>query len=87
MQNHAVDETTETLLAALRRNLQFPPDEEPFPFDTNIWELGLDSIAAINLLIDLEGSFGIVFPAELLTEETFRTAATLDRAIRLLIQS
>ncbi len=75
------------LVAALRENLKSAPDGEPFPFDRNIADFGLDSLAAISLLIDLERAFGIVFPASLLTEETFRTAATLEKAILMLTES
>lgn len=86
MQEQATDRTRKMLVAALRQNLKSAPEEEPFPFDRNIADFGLDSLAAISLLIDLERSFGVVFPAALLTEETFRTAGTLEKAIRMLTE-
>jgi acyl carrier protein len=53
--------------------------------DKPLDELGLDSMGAVNLLLDLEDSFEISFPGSLLTEETFRTAANLHTAVRSLV--
>jgi acyl carrier protein len=50
--------------------------------DSKLSDLGLDSIRAIDLLIDLEETFGITFPDLMLNAETFRSAATLEEAIR-----
>ena len=43
-------------------------------FETTLKDMGLDSMASIELLLELEDQFDIVFPDELLTEETFSTA-------------
>jgi acyl carrier protein len=43
----------------------------------SLFDLGLDSTAVIQLMIDIEGLFGITFPDELLTAETFETASSL----------
>lgn len=40
-------------------------------------DLGLDSMEAIQLLIDVEDAYGVSFPDSLLTAETFSTAGTL----------
>lgn len=45
--------------------------------NTELKDLGLDSLASIELLLDLEEHYEIAFPDELLTEETFSTASTL----------
>ncbi|MEI3896109.1 MULTISPECIES: phosphopantetheine-binding protein [Bacillus] len=50
-------------------------------FETTLKDMGLDSMASIELLLELEDQFDIVFPDELLTEETFSTAKTLWESI------
>lgn len=70
----------------VRGHLRFLDTTDPLPPDANLRELGLDSLAAIDLLLDLEQTFGVVFPEELLTEETFRTARSIARAVARLTQ-
>ena len=70
----------ENLWRILRTHLRFEDDEE-IPMDVRLEELGLDSMGAINVLLDIEDTFDVSFPDELLTEETFRTASSLRDAI------
>jgi acyl carrier protein len=42
---------------------------------------GVDSLAMIELLVVIEDTFGIEFPDELLTGQTFRTPASLWSAV------
>lgn len=44
-------------------------------------DLGLDSMSAIDLVLDIEDRLGIVFPDELLVAETFETAMTLQTVV------
>jgi acyl carrier protein len=55
--------------------------------DEDLGKLGLDSMAAINLLVDLEQEFGIQVPDSLLTPETFATGRSLEDTIRRLLQT
>ena len=87
MGNMTPDEISEKLLVVLREHLRFVSDDQAFPMGTNLEKLGLDSMSAINLLLNLEQIFEIVFPDEMLTAETFRTGTTLEEAVRLLINS
>jgi acyl carrier protein len=48
-------------------------------------DLGLDSMGAIDLLLDLEQAFDVVFPDELLTDETFRSVRSLAAALQTLV--
>jgi acyl carrier protein len=59
MGNTTADEITGKLLAVLRQHLRFLSDNQEFPMDTDLDKLGLDSMSAINLLLDLEQTFGI----------------------------
>lgn len=44
-------------------------------------DLGLDSMSAIELVLDIEDTLGVVFPDELLVIETFQTALTLQAVV------
>jgi acyl carrier protein len=80
------DELTDKIHAALRPHLRFLEAGQPIPMNEGLGKLGLDSMAAINLLFDLEQALGIKIPDSLLTAETFETAAALEEAIRPLAQ-
>ena len=65
----------------LRPNLKFHAADAPLEPDQNLGELGLDSLASINLLFDLETEFGVTIPDEALDENTFATLANLEAVI------
>ena len=44
-------------------------------------ELGLDSMQAVELLLDLEDELGIVLPDDAMTAETFATPGSLKAAV------
>lgn len=69
----------------LRRHLRLVAADEPIPFESELVAIGLDSLETINLLVDIEATFGISVPGALLTPETFRTPATLERAVAPLV--
>jgi acyl carrier protein len=52
----------------------------PITADTQLRELGLDSMQAIELMFALEDTFGLQLPDEALVEDTFRTAGNLWNA-------
>lgn len=79
------DQVTEKLLMILNKQLKFSEDAQSIPMEKTLESLGLDSMGAINLLLDIEDEFNISFPGEMLNEETFRTAASLREAVQLLI--
>jgi acyl carrier protein len=69
----------------LRRHLRGIAPDAPIAFDADLVTIGLDSLGTINLLLDLEETFGVSFPSTLLNTETFRTPATLERALGSLV--
>jgi acyl carrier protein len=75
------DPLAEKLLGILSKHLKLVDNAYAIPMEQRLDELGLDSIGAINLLLDLEDNFTISFPDFMLTEETFRTPATLYKAV------
>ena len=54
---------------------------------TELVRLGLDSMSAISLLLDLEDAFKITFPRDMLDPKIFRTGDTLLAAVRRLVES
>ena len=49
------------LSAVLTRILERPPAEDAIPLDINLRKLGLDSLKAIAMLVEVESTFGTSF--------------------------
>jgi acyl carrier protein len=75
----------EVFLGILYSHLKQVGDGDSLTMESNLYVLGLDSMAAVNLLLDLEEIFGVVFPDTFLTESTFETPMALKLAIVSLI--
>lgn len=71
----------ESLREVLVNYLRNVPDDVDWDTVT-LSELGLDSMSAIDLVIDIEDTFGMEFPADLLVRETFASFTALESAIR-----
>ena len=71
----------EAFLGILCSHLQQTGGGDSLTMESNLYVLGLDSMAAVNLLLELEEIFGVVFPDTLLTESTFETPMALKSAI------
>ena len=79
-------EIDRTLQECLRRHL--PPSSDPeIDMSEELLLLGLDSMSAIGLLMDVEETFGIKFPDDMLDPEVFHSGATLAKAVRELTES
>ena len=71
----------ERLFSLLRPHLRFlPPGKELQPGDS-LGSLGLDSMASIDVLMDIESQLGVVIPDEAITVDTFATPGGLLEAI------
>ena len=68
-----------TFMSILTRHLRYL-DGELTP-DASLRALGLDSMASVALMVDLEDAFGVTLPDRLVTMETFANAGTLWQAI------
>jgi acyl carrier protein len=79
------DEQITRFLAVVRRNLK-SLDAAELPMDANLESLGLDSVSALTLMLDLEEAFGVVFDPSMFTEETFATPESLWLALSSLRQ-
>ena len=81
-----MDELTRTLQRCLRQHLPLSPDEE-IDMSIELFLLGLDSMSAIALLLDVEEAFSVTFPREMLDPKIFRTGDTLLATVRQLVNS
>lgn len=73
------DEQTKKVLGILKDVLQLP--EEP-PYDSNLVFYGLDSITAVNLIVDIESEFQIMFDNDDLLIDNFATVEKIVNMIR-----
>jgi acyl carrier protein len=67
----------------LRRHLRLTKPNA-INYDMELARLGLDSMTAVAVLLDMEKTFNIRFPDDMLVEGTFRTAGRLKEAVQLL---
>jgi len=75
----------EVFLGILCSHLKQGGDGDSLTMESNLYVLGLDSMAAVNLLLELEEIYGVVFPDTSLTESTFATPMALKSVIISLI--
>ena len=78
-----MDDITAQFEEVLRRHLR-SAKPNPINYDVELVQLGLDSMTAVAVLLDMEKAFNIRFPDDMLVEGTFRTAGRLKEAVRLL---
>lgn len=74
------DTTRDRIVGLLARHLRDVPDD--VDWDTVVLtDLGLDSMSAIEVVLELEEELGVQFPEELLVRETFATLRSLETAV------
>jgi acyl carrier protein len=78
-----MDDITTQFEEALRRHLR-SAKPSAINYDMELVQLGLDSMTAVAVLLEMEKTFNIRFPDEMLVEGTFRTAGKLKEAVQLL---
>src|SRR5687767_12902002 len=71
--------------AIIRSHLSLLVAEDKLSPDTVLADQGLDSLATVALLVEIEEGFQVTFPDELLNGETFATAGTLWSAVDKLV--
>lgn len=66
-------ELSDRLLDLLRPKLRFLKADDVLTLDSDLGKLGLDSMASIDLLMDLEAQMGVEIPEESMETDTFST--------------
>ncbi|AHH99054.1 hypothetical protein GCM10010174_68170 [Kutzneria viridogrisea] len=74
-----MDATTEEVMELVRGEL---PGAAGVGVDTPLSEVGLTSLGSVALLVALERRFGLEFPPDLVTAETFGSVRTMADAVR-----
>ena len=68
--------TAESIISLLTEHHLLETDEPLMP-DSDLFTLGLDSLAMMHLMLHLERAFGITMPTSAITRETFATPEKL----------
>lgn len=68
-------------MALVRQHLKLSDVNQDLAMNAGLDGLGLDSQAALNLMLDLEETFGVVFQDSMFTEEIFATPGSLWEAL------
>jgi len=76
---------SEALLEVLAGHLRSVPADVDWS-TVELRDLGLDSMTAIELVIDIEERFGAQFPEDLLVRETFATFGALETTVRSMVR-
>jgi acyl carrier protein len=76
-----MDDITTQFEEVLRRHLRSAKTDS-INYEVELAQLGLDSMTAVAVLLDMEKTFGIRFPDDMLVEGTFRTAGRLKEAVQ-----
>jgi len=69
----------------LRPRLRFLKEDDAVPMDEDLGKLGLDSMASIDLLMDIESQLGVQIPDAMMTVDTFATGNHLLAIIEKLV--
>lgn len=83
LQVHAVQPATpnnslsEKLIAVALPHLKFLEEGASLGLNDSLAETGLDSMASINLLLDIEDELDLSIPDELIEEDSFESVAKL----------
>ncbi len=80
-----MSEWHESFETVLRPHLRYLAEDAPVNPHESLLALGVDSMGTVQILVDIEDAFGILFPDEMLTQETFRTPASLWQVLSALI--
>jgi acyl carrier protein len=65
----------------LRHHLRFLPASDALDPDSRLGDLGLDSLASVQVLLTLEEAYAVSIPDDRLNAEMFETAASLWQAV------
>lgn len=76
----ATNELNDAVTDVIRRHVA-PEHVEDIAFDQDLAGLGLDSLALAGLVVDIENSFMIEFPADMINPDTFRSVRTVADAL------
>jgi acyl carrier protein len=77
----------EIVLQVLKRHLKRLEDQQEIESHVDLRRYGLNSMASVSILLDIEEEVGIEIPDTYLTEETFKSADTLYNVVSILCKA
>lgn len=83
-------ETNETLRDTVERIIRADlgiPESVSFDFSEPLEAYAMDSLAAVNIVFDIENKFGIVFPLETIVQSTFATGGVLVATVEQIVRA
>lgn len=66
----------------IRSRCRFLLPDDPLGPDTSLADLGVDSLEIVELIVDIEDTYGIEVPLEFLTPEMFASPGTIWQGFR-----
>ena len=81
----AKSQTTQTIRRILVEHASLSKNPAALLDDADLYEAGMTSHASVNVMLALEGEFGIEFPDEMLTRNMFESIAAMQSAVEELI--
>lgn len=76
-----MEDLEEQIIQLIKNGDVLPPKAVLVDSGSNLWESGMDSLASVRLLVQLEDAFVVEFPDELLTRDTFSSVRKLASVI------
>lgn len=73
--------------AVIRANVPILQADQPLQPSDSLYDLGLDSMGTIQLLLELEETFAVTFPDDALKPEVFATPGALWQVVHDLASS
>lgn len=70
-------EFAQTVLEVIRSHLLYFDEKDELALDQNLNDLGLDSMAKVNIILDIEQAIGVTVPDEMLVERHFGTPGAI----------
>jgi len=76
-----MDRVDDTIRQVLAEHGQLLVDANKLSPEDDLFRMGMGSMASINVMLALEETFGVEFPEEMLTRNTFSTISSIKSAL------
>jgi acyl carrier protein len=81
------DEVLRSRIERILRDDLGIPESVRFDFAEPLETYHMESLAAVNIVFDIENEFGIVFPLETIVQSSFATGNSLLKTVEQLVRS
>ena len=81
----SIDDLTDRIRTILKDHGRLNQEAATIQDDTDLYQAGMTSHASVNVMLALEGAFGIEFPDHMLSRNVFNSIASIRTALEQLI--